>query len=60
MALAQFSMLVHELLNKDPNIVPEEGPLIILDRNSTVCMSKMVRIRIKKSNLWKSTFFKEW
>ena len=31
MALAHFRMLIHELLNKDPDIVPEEAPLIVLD-----------------------------
>ena len=32
-------MSIHELLNKDPYIVPEEAPLIILDSKSAVCMS---------------------
>ena len=40
MALTHFRMLIHELLNKDTDIVPEEDPLIILDSKSTVCMSK--------------------
>ena len=40
MALAHFRMLIHEFLNKDIDIVPEEAPLFILDRNSDVCMSK--------------------
>ena len=40
MSLAHFRMLIHGLLNKDTNIVPEEAPLIILDRRSTVCMDK--------------------
>ena len=31
MDLAHFKMLIHELLNKDPDIVPEEVPLIVLD-----------------------------
>ena len=31
-------MLINELLNKDPYIVTEEAPLIILDTNSAVCM----------------------
>ena len=31
MDLAHFTMLIHELLNKYPDIVPEEDPLIILD-----------------------------
>ena len=40
MALAHFSMLIHEFLNKDPDIVPEESPLIFLDSKSAVCMAK--------------------
>ena len=32
-------MLVHELFNKDPDIVPEEAPIIILDSKSAVCMA---------------------
>ena len=33
-------MLIHELLNKDPCIVPQEAPMIILDSKSAVCMDK--------------------
>ena len=33
-------MLIHELLNKDPEIVPEEAPLIVLDIKSDMCMAK--------------------
>ena len=40
MALAHRSILTHELLNKDPDILPEEAPLIVLDSNSAMCMSK--------------------
>ena len=40
MALAHFRTLIHELLNKDPDIVPKEAPLIILDSKSAICMSK--------------------
>ena len=40
MALAHFRMLVHELLNEDPEMVPKEAPLIVLDSKSTMCMSK--------------------
>ena len=32
-------MLIHELLNKDTEIVPEEDPLMILDIKSDVCMA---------------------
>ena len=33
-------MLVHELLNEDPDMVTNEAPLIVLDRKSTMCMAK--------------------
>ena len=39
MALAYFMMLIHELLNKDPDIVPEEATLIVLDGKSTMCIA---------------------
>ena len=39
MALANFSMLIHEVLNKDPGIVPEEAPLIRLYIKYSVCMA---------------------
>ena len=39
MALAHFRMLIHEFLNKDPYIVPEEDPLIFLDSKSYMCMA---------------------
>ena len=38
MDLAHFMMLIHEFLNKDPDIVPEEAPLVILDSKSDICM----------------------
>ena len=40
MALAHFRMLIHEFLSKDPDIVPEEATLIVLDSTSAMCMSK--------------------
>ena len=40
MALARFSMLIDELLNKDPDIVPEEYTLIVLDSKYAMCMDK--------------------
>ena len=39
MALSHFRILIHELLNKDPDIVPEEAPLIVLDGKSSMCMA---------------------
>ena len=32
-------MLVHELLNEDPEMVPKEATLIVLDRKSAICMA---------------------
>ena len=40
MALSHFRILIHELLNKDPDIVPEEAPLVVLDSKSAMCMAK--------------------
>ena len=40
MALAHFRMLVHELMNEDPDMVPNEAPLIVLDSKSAMCMAK--------------------
>ena len=36
MALAHFRMFIHELFNKDPDMFPEEAPLIILDSKSAL------------------------
>ena len=36
MALAHFRILIHELLNKDPDMVPKEAPLIVLDSKSSM------------------------
>ena len=40
MALAHFRMLIHELLNEDPEMVPKEAPLTVLDSKSAMCMAK--------------------
>ena len=40
MALAHFRMLIHELLNKDPDIVLEKVPLVVLGGKSAMCMAK--------------------
>ena len=40
MALAHFRMLVREFLNEDPDMLPKEDPLIVLDGKSAMCMSK--------------------
>ena len=33
-------MLIHELLNVDPEMVTREAPLILLDSKSDMCMAK--------------------
>ena len=38
MYLAHFRMLNNELLNKDPDVDPEQAPLIIFDSKSSICM----------------------
>ena len=40
MALAHCRVLNNELLNRDPDVVPEQAPLVILDLKSAVCMTK--------------------
>ena len=43
MALEHLRMSIHGFLNKDPDIFPEEAPIIILDSNSAVCMANNCR-----------------
>ena len=38
MSLAHFSMINNELLNKDPDLVPEKSPLIIFYIKSYICL----------------------
>ena len=40
MALSHFRMLIHELLNKDQDMVPKESHLIVLDSKYAICMAK--------------------
>ena len=40
MTLAHFRMLVAELLNEDPDMVPKEAHLFVLDSKSAMCMAK--------------------
>ena len=40
MDLSHFRMLIHEVFNEDPDIVPEETPLIVLDSKSAMYMAK--------------------
>ena len=40
MALANFRMLIHELLNEDRDMVLKEAPFIVLDIKYAMCMAK--------------------
>ena len=44
MFLAHFRMIIHEFLNKDPDIVQVEAPLIMLDSKYVFLCLRMVRI----------------
>ena len=56
MDLAHLRALIHEFLNKDPDIFPEEALLIVLDSKSGMCMAnnskntKYTRHNAKKMN----------
>ena len=39
MSLAHFRMLIHEFLYEDPDMVPKEFPLIVLDSKYAMCMA---------------------
>ena len=39
MSLAYFRMLNNELVNRDPDVVPEQAPIIILDSKSDIFMA---------------------
>ena len=41
--LAHLGMINNELLNKDPDVVPEQAPLIILVRKSAICVDGNIK-----------------
>ena len=60
MALEHFRMLIHEFLNKDPDIVTEEAPLIVLDSDYAMCMDNNGKDTKHKKHYKKSEFYQEW
>ena len=62
MDLAHFRMLIHEFLNKDPYIFPEEAPLVVLDSNYSICMAKNRNYtkHTHKTHCKDNKFCKEW
>ena len=50
-------MLINELLNKDPDIVPYEAPLIILDSKSDVCMANICKDTKHNMHIYRRVYF---
>ena len=57
MAFAHFRMLVHELLNEDPDMVPKEAPFIVLDSKSAMCMAKNGRDTKHNRHITRKMYF---
>ena len=57
MDLSHFRILIHEFLNKDTYIVPEEAPIIILDIKSAVCMYNNVNYTNHTSHIDRRVHF---
>ena len=57
MTLSHFRMLIHELLNKYPDIVPEEAPLLILDSKSAMCMDNNSKDKKNTSHIVRRIHF---
>ena len=58
MDLAYFRILIHELLNKDPDIVPEEAAIIVLDSKSVICMDNNGKYTKHTRHIARIFFFK--
>ena len=58
MSLAHLRMLIHEFLNKYPDIFPMEDLLIILDSKSVICMGMNVKDTKHTRHIYRSFFFK--
>ena len=59
MVLAHFRILIHELLTKDPDIVPEENALIVLDSKSAICMANNGKDTKHKIHIARRMHFKD-
>ena len=57
MALAHFRMLIHELLDKDTDILPEEAPINILDSKYAVCIADNGKDTNHKSHISRRVHF---
>ena len=59
MTLARFGVLIHEFLNKDSDVVPEEASLIVLDSKYGVCMDKNGKYNNHTSHISRKVHCKE-
>ena len=57
MDLAHFRMLIYESLNKYPDIVPEEAPMIVLYSKSSMCMDKNGKYTKHKRHISRRMYF---
>ena len=57
MTLSHFSMIRSDFLNKDPDIFPEQAPLIILDRKSAMCMANNGKVTKKTRHIYRRMHF---
>ena len=61
MDLAYFRMRNNEFLNKDPDVVPEQSPLIILDIKSDIYMANNGKdTNDNIQNFQKNSLCKKW
>ena len=51
MDLEYFRMLNIEFLDKDPDVVPEQAPLIILGRKSGICVDNHIKYNKRTINI---------
>ena len=59
MALSNFRSLIHESLNKDPDILPEEPPIFIFDSKSFAYMAKNGKDTKKITHIARRLIWKE-
>ena len=50
-------MSINELLNTDPDKLPEENSTIILDSKSAVCMVKNVKATMYTRQIYRNVYF---
>ena len=57
MVLAHLRILIHEFLDKDPNIFTDKAPITILHRKSVICMAKNGKHKNHTSYIARRVYF---